>query len=172
LVYEFGGGLRFFSGKAVNDSAVSRVLFADEIQKLVPGIFLENDLVMDIGAVETVQKGPAVLKLQFIHDFPARHRIGRGGQGDAGNLGESFVKQVQLQIFPPEIMSPLGDAVGLVDGEKGQGSCLKEAQEGICHKPLRRDVQEVQISFCQTLFDLPGASKVQAGIQKGGADAH
>ncbi len=51
-------------------------------------------------------------------DILARLRIGRGGEGDARNIGKALRQCGELQIFRPEIMAPLADAMRLVDGEE------------------------------------------------------
>ena len=87
--------------------------------QLGPRALLLAHQVGDVGPIEAGQEHPVVLQAQAPADVLAGAAIGRGGEGQAGNRGEPLRQHGQLQVFGPEIVAPLGDAVGLIDGEEG-----------------------------------------------------
>ncbi len=70
------------------------------------------------GRSKLVVKTSALLQAKPFDDVVARLRIGRRRQRDARHAGIVFRKPAELAILRPEIMSPLGDAMRLVDGKQ------------------------------------------------------
>ena len=56
--------------------------------------------------------------LQMLDDLRPRRRIRRGGERNARHVGEDVREAVEGAVFGPEIMAPLRNAVGLIDGDE------------------------------------------------------
>ncbi len=52
----------------------------------------------------------------------------------------------ELQVLGPEVVAPLRDAVGLVDGEQRQRRAVEQTEHPLGHQPLRRDVEQVELA--------------------------
>ena len=53
---------------------------------------------------------------EALEDLVAYHRRGRGGAGQDARPGQQREKLADLHVLGPEVVAPLADAVGLVDG--------------------------------------------------------
>ena len=87
--------------------------------QLGPRPLLLAHQVGDVGPIEAGQEHPVVLQAQALTNIFAGAAIGGGGEGQAGNGWEPIRQHGQLQVLGPEIVAPLGDAMGLVNGEQG-----------------------------------------------------
>ena len=87
--------------------------------QLFAGVVFERDAVADVGAVEAGHELPCIFQRQPLDDLAPRRRICRGGERDARHIGEAFVQYRQRTVFRAEIVSPLRDAMGFVDGKQG-----------------------------------------------------
>ena len=103
--------------------------------------------IADVRPVEAGDEDAALLELQPFPDVAPRRRIGGGGQRDARHGGKALMQHGELQIFRPEVVAPLRDAVRLVDGEQRQLAAVEQGEERVGQQPLRRHIDEV---------DLPG----------------
>lgn len=102
-----------------------------------PGLLFRPQQVADVGAVEAGQEHPSLLEGQALDDLSAGAGIGGGGQGQPGNLRELLGQGLQLQVLGAEVVAPLRDAVGLVDGEQGQGPLLQPLEQIAGEQALR-----------------------------------
>ena len=59
-------------------------------------------------------------------DVGARSRIGGSGQGDARDVRIAFGKHAELLIFGTEIVSPLADAMCLINGKQADGLLVEK----------------------------------------------
>ena len=116
-----GNCFHFFAGQAIDDPGIPGMLLLNKFQQLIFFFVFEFNPVINIGPVETGDKLSGVLQLKLFDDFLPGYRVGGGGQGNPGNVGETFRKDGQLEIFRTEIMAPLGDAVGFINGKERQG---------------------------------------------------
>ena len=111
---------RFLDGgaaQAVDDAALA-LMAAQEGEKLPPWLDLGRDRVGQVRPVETRDEQARPVEPEAARDVIARLRIGRGGECDAGHARKSLADRCELEIFGPEIMAPLADAVGFVDREE------------------------------------------------------
>ena len=77
----------------------------------------------DVAQVRTMKAGDVLVriaKLELLDDVVAYALGGAGGKGGDGNLGKIFAQQAQLAVLGTEFVSPLGDAVRLIDREQRQ----------------------------------------------------
>jgi hypothetical protein len=95
------------------------------------------------------------------------HDLGRGRGSQAEHaLGTDFPAELrQLQVVGTEVVSPLGDAMSLVDREERDGRPLEEGQEALVVEPLRRDVQQLQRAAVQLPGDLLDLRRRQRRVQ-------
>ena len=75
--------------------------------------------------------------------------IGGGGEGQAGHGGEALRQLAQLQVVGSEVVAPLRQAVGLIDGEQGQGQPGQQPQAIAAEQPLRGDVKQLERALRQ-----------------------
>ena len=62
----------------------------------------------------------------------------------SGTPGKRFFEDRELLVFRTEIVTPLRNAVRLVNREQGQRRALEQTETARRHQPFRRDVEEVQ----------------------------
>ncbi len=110
-------------------------------------------------------------QIELFQDVPAGVRVGGGGQGQFGNPLELSRDSGDLEIVGPEIMPPLGDAVGLVDGVQRDGDFPEEPLKAFRQQALWSDVQQVDRPCQGALFDAARLSRGKAGVQKIGPQA-
>ncbi len=72
---------------------------------------------VEVGPVERAHEAPRLAPEQLGDDLLARGGIGRGGDRDHLRVAERVRGGAQLHVFRPEVVAPLRDAMGLVDGE-------------------------------------------------------
>ena len=109
----------FAPRQAVDDTGISGMFAANKIEQLLASVLFLRDSILNVGTVETADKLARLLQLQALDDFLAGALVGGCGQGDAWNLWKLFRQYPQLQVIAAEIMSPLGDAVGFINGKQG-----------------------------------------------------
>jgi len=132
--------------QAVHDTGLAGMLLPDETQELRARVILVDDRVADIRAVEARNENPGVFERKARGDLGAGLRIGRRGEGDSRHARKPLVQEGKLQVFRPEIVAPLRNAVRFVDGEK-RDFCLREELEAArCREALGRDVQDVELT--------------------------
>ena len=132
--------------KAIDDARFPSMLVLDEAQELRPRVALVDDGVADIRAIEAGGEHARVGEPQSGDDLGARLRVRGCRQRDAGDLRIAFVQQRQLQIFGPEIVAPLRDAMRFVDREQCQLRSVQQIEAARGGQPLRRDVKEVELT--------------------------
>lgn len=69
-----------------------------------------------VGTVETADECLAI-QVQLLHDVLSCYLVGSGCKGNDGHMGEMLSDGSQLRVLGSEIVSPLADAVGLIDGK-------------------------------------------------------
>ncbi len=73
---------------------------------------------LKVGAGEAVDKNLCPLKVQGGDDVVAGPGIGGGGHRDARHARKHLGQPTEVAVVGAEVVAPLGDAVGLVDGDK------------------------------------------------------
>ena len=76
------------------------------------------DAIDDVRPVEARDEGAALAEMKALDDLLPGAQIGGGGERHPRHGGEPLGERRQRQIFGAEIVAPLADAVGLVDGEQ------------------------------------------------------
>ena len=109
--------------------------------------------------VRTVEAGHEDVGLtskQPRDDVLARHGIRGRREGAEHGAGKALRQFGEAAIVRPEIVAPLGDAMGLVDGKPRRAMTGEAFQRVRDHQPFRRDVEEAQAALAQQAVRLHG----------------
>ena len=93
------------------------------------GAFLADRRELEIGPGEAVDHHLGVVQPQRADDVIAGAGVGRGGDGDTGNARKQLGQPAQGPVIRTEIMSPLRDTVGLVDGDQAQRQIMQPVDQ-------------------------------------------
>ncbi len=98
-------------------------------------------------------------EVQLFHDVVRDARCGRGRESQHGDAGNPLAQLGDPQVGGAEVVAPLGDAVGLIDGEKRYVHSLHPQAEGLGCEPFGSDVEEFHVAIdavVQVDVDLSG----------------
>ena len=137
---------------------------AEKRQQLIERLLLFDHRVADVRPVEAGDETARLLQAEPLQDVLPGLRIGGGGQADHRHRREELAQLAELHVFRAEIVPPLGDAVGLVDGEQGDRQLLEPVEEAVAEQPLRGDVEQVEFTGMQPGQDLTGLRRLQRRI--------
>ncbi len=115
-----------------------------------------------LGPREAVDELAGVLELQLGADVVAGAGIGRGGDGEARHVREDLGQAAQHAVLGAEVVAPLADAVGFVDGDQRQRQAGQALQHRRLHQAFGREVEQVQRAV------VDAAPDVAAGVGGGG----
>ncbi len=115
------GGRTFdlFARQAIHDTAIGGVILTQKIPQPLAVITAFRYPVKNVGAVKAMHEFRCILQAQLLLDFLAGAFIGGCGQCDARYLWEQVVQAIQALVIAPEVVSPLGYAMRLIDGKQG-----------------------------------------------------
>ena len=77
----------------------------------------------------------------------------------------------ERQIFRPEVVAPLRDAMGLVDRQQRDLGALEQLERVGLGQPLGRDVDEAKLAARDPVEDLPVLDEIVGRVQARGRDA-
>jgi hypothetical protein len=101
--------------------------------------------------------------------------VGGGRQRQPRHAREALVQRRQAQVFLAEVVSPLADAMRLVDGEQAQPAALvqrlQHRQEARRQDALGCGVDQRQPARQQFALDAAGLVAVERAVQEGGVNA-
>src|SRR5512135_114790 len=97
-------------------------------------------------------------------DLPGRG----GGEGGDGDVGKEFWNRRQGEVVGPEIVTPLGDAVCLVDGKERERYAFELLDELRHGKAFRSDVEELDLTGAEHAFGLRDLPPVKRAVHKYG----
>ena len=133
---------------AIDDTA-HPLLLCQKSGQLLIGLVLFNDRIANIGAIKTGQMDKWLMQTESSQHIVARCIIRRGGQRNNRYLWEMVLQTTQLGIFWTKIMPPLGDAVGLINGEESQPQFRQPTQEIWQQQPLGSNIEQLQVAITQ-----------------------
>jgi len=104
------------------------------------------DAEAQVWATETGNKYGRFGKPKAFDDVLAHIRRSRCREGCAAGTADGFQCVPNAHIIGAKIVTPLADAVRLVDGEHRDGRTFECLHEGICAKTLRRNINELEFT--------------------------
>lgn len=146
------------------------------MQKWVWQQFPEDHIVVQVTAEDGRDEGERRAQHERLGDV-LLHLLGRRRrQGQTGDPRHVLAQTPQLEVVGPEVVTPLGDAVGLVHGQVGEqaaGAQVHQAGlEGRRRHHLRRDVEQLQLgaAAAQVSQDQAALGHRQFGVDGAGGD--
>ena len=113
----------------------------DKAQQLLAGVFLLDDVVVDVRAVKAANELIGASEGQTINNlFPGR-RVCRCRQGNPRHRRKALRENLQAQIILAKIVPPLGHTVGLIDRKQGDFNVLEHRQCSRLHQAFRRHIE-------------------------------
>ena len=127
---------------AVDDAALPAVLLQKAKERRVP-VALPANLEVEIRPIKARRHDIGTGKLQQAHDVPAHALCRRRGErAHARAAGQARDERCDVQIAGPEVLSPLADAVCLVDDDLRNRRVHGKIQKTLGQKALRRDIDD------------------------------
>ena len=157
----------FLAAEAVDDAALAGVVL-DELDDVALGVGLVADFVIEVLAVEGILEHLGVQHAEVLLDVRLDLRGGGGGQGDDGRLADLADDFADAAVFRPEIVAPLRDAVGFVDGVERDGKLLEQLDVLVFGQGFGRHVEEFGDPGEKVGFDFGDLRLVERGIQEVG----
>ena len=97
----------------------------------------------------------AFFQLEVVFDVGTGFSVGGGGEGDAGDGGIAVGQKAELAVFGAEVMPPLADAVGFVDGKQADGGVVEKTQKAFGNQAFGRNIKQFQTALGDVLGNLP-----------------
>ena len=138
---KLGHRLGVLAADAVDDPRLIAVALQD-FQDLGAGVDPRHDAIDQVGPVEGADQQLGIAQLQLLGDVDADALGGGGGVGVQAGLGKVIPELGQVAVLGAEIVAPMADAVGLVDGEGVNLDLLGQLQKVRREQPLRRDEEQ------------------------------
>jgi len=98
--------------------------------------------------------------------------VSAGGEGGDGAVRKEFAEAAELAILGPEFMPPLGNTMGFVDGEEGDGEALQPVHGAAERDALRRQIEQLVFAGGRALEDVGALFGGSGGVQTGGGNSH
>ena len=112
-----------------------------------------------------------VRNLESPANIPGHLWSGGGGEGQHGMQFQPARHLGQAQIFGPEVVTPLRDAVRFVDGQQRNFCAGEPFHEGLAHEPFRRDVEQLERAAAHGLKNPDDPGGREGGVQPRRRDA-
>ena len=155
------------------DHACFFLVIAEERVKLTTLVCLGRHSIANLRAIEAGDETRRAIELQALGDLLAIAHVGCGGERHARHAGKALAQRVQAQVVRAEVVTPLRDAVGLVDGDEGElhPGEPRSVCATVCEQTFRRDVKKVHIAGAQAFDDVALVPAVEGRVQVFGAQA-
>ena len=157
--------------QAVDDAGVAAMLRVEESGELLAGAGLQRDAVLDVRPVEAADEPAGAGQAEPCGDFPPRRLVGGSGQRHPRHARKALLQYGELEVFRPEVVSPLRDAVRLVDGEEREVDGVEQRQRPFAEQPFGRGVQQVDAARAKPRLDVERLALRQRRIEIRGAHA-
>ena len=154
------------AGAAIDDARIARVLALDEGEELRPRLALGHHPVADIGPVEARGEDARLAEREPHDDVAAGDAVGGRGEGNARHRRKALVEDGEGEILGPEVVAPLRDAMGLVDGEECYPRAREELKRARHGEPLRRDIEKVEAPLRERALDGAGLARRERGVER------
>lgn len=84
---------------------------------------------------------------------------------------EPLDERADLAVIAAEVVAPFADAMGLVDGDKGDCEVPNGRQKGRTRQALRRNVQDLELAASDAVPNLFLSSKAERVVEESGVKA-
>jgi hypothetical protein len=88
-----------------------------------------------------------------------------------GDGGKGRAQRAQLAVLRPEVVTPLADAVGLVDREERRSRALQPLEEAVHHQALGRQIQQLHAAAGDRPHHRGALGRRLAAVEHGGRHA-
>ena len=169
-------GERFgvFAADAIDDAALIVVL-AEDAGDLCHEVRALHDSVGQIGAIECADKYASVFQAKLVDDVLADAGCCGCSESMEGNAREDVAEFGEAAVFGTEVVAPLTDAVGFVDGEGFELACVGDAgeprEERRLQESFRRDVEQTHCACADLRAKGAGVFGRNATVQASGGVA-
>ena len=127
------------------DDARSRDV-ADQAQQLSVLVVGVADAVREVGPCKAAAQDVGLGEFQVAHDVLGHDLRRRGREGQHGNPRQPFAQLGDPQVGGAEVVAPLRDAVGLIDGQQRDVHAHDTQAEGLGGQPFGGDVEELYVA--------------------------
>ena len=143
----------------------------EHITHLFHQIVARQDSVSEIRPIEIADEQQRLLQRELFCDVAPHLLRRRCGVRMNRRLGKDATQIAQLPIFRTEIVSPVADAMRLVDRERLRAGALQQLTKARHRQALRRNEQQLQLSIEQRALDIPLLARILRTVQLRGRDA-
>ena len=157
--------LNLLAAETVDDSGLAGILL-DVADDVLLRLHLVTDLVVEVGPVEGGFEDLRAGDAEVLQDVALDLRGSRGGQGDDGRTAYGLHQGADAAVLRTEIVSPLGDAVGLVHGVEGYLHAPQKVHVLVLGEGLRRHVEDLGLAGQQVGADLLHLHPVERRIEE------
>ncbi len=144
---ELGRRLGHLAGRAVDEGgAVTRAQQLDQLPALLRQPLLAADGPAQVRPVESPHNDARASEVELAHDVLPRLGRRRRRQGEERRPAEPGPELAQPQVAGPEVVTPLADAVCLVDRDEPDPHLAERPEERRAGEPLRSDVEQLELT--------------------------
>ena len=155
-----------------DDVAVFHLFYGLHDAFVLHGPFALTHEVAEVFAAEAGDGFEGIAEVELVDDVVADLLGGAGGEGGDGMIGEEGAEFAELAVFGAEVVAPLGDAMGFVDGEEGERD-LPEPVGGAVHEgAFGGDVHETVFAGDGFLLEFAAVGFDYGAVEEDGGDAH
>jgi hypothetical protein len=168
---EFGGELfRPAPRGAINDARFAPVR-VEPVEELAGGVRFRPHGQKQVRSIEGAYENPWAPDEQLLGDFRPRRLVCGRRHSDHLDAWERFRDLAQTQIFRAEIVTPLRDAMRLVDREKIDLDLPQSGDHVVAQQPFGRYIEKSERTLVEAARDPPSFVGVGGGIEARRLDA-
>ncbi len=164
---QFGQLLHLLAAQAVDDAALALVLL-DEADDVAVDVVFGPDLVVEVRPVEGGLEDRGIAHAQILLDIHLHLRRGGGREGDQRGLADLVDDRADAAVLGAEIMPPLRDAVGLVDGVERNLDLAQKGHVVLLRQRLGSEIEQLGLAVQHVLTHLVDGRLVERRIQEMG----
>ena len=139
-------------------------MFAEQLEQLAEPVALRQHGVGQILAIEAGKERLAAGDVELSDNVFSDALGGGCCEGDAGHVGEASAEGLEVSVVGPEVVSPLGDAVGLVDRDEADGYGIEERHEAGHRQAFGRDIEDLDSPHERGRVDTADLRRWQAAV--------
>jgi hypothetical protein len=137
----------------------------EPVEELAGGVRFRPHSQKQVRAVERAHENPWVADEQPLGDFRPCRLVRSRGHGDHLDATERFRDLAQAQILRAEIVTPLRDAMRLVNGEEIDPGLAERCDRVVAQQPFGRDIEKPQRTLVEAARYPPALVGIGGGIE-------